>query len=71
MALLALILGLALSLRLLGIGQGLPHVVGPDEGFEIHRALKLGMGEIDLDRSAKGGFFYLGVGAMLYTNKRE
>ena len=53
------ILAVGLLLRLAGIGQGLPYVVGPDEGFEIHRALKLGLGEIDLDRVSKGGFFYL------------
>ncbi len=57
--LLALLLLVAGSLRVLGLDHGLPHVVGVDEGFEIHRALRLGLGEIDLERVAKGGFFYL------------
>ncbi len=57
--LVVLTLAFALSVRLIGIGHGLPRVVGADEGFEIHRALKLGMGEVDLERVGKGGFFYL------------
>lgn len=56
---LGLIVFAALALRLFAIGHGLPFVVGPDEGFEIHRALKLGLGEFDFSRIAKGGFFYL------------
>ncbi len=58
-AVLISILLLAALLRLLGLDNGLPHVVGVDEGFEVHRALRLGAGELDLDRSGKGGFFYL------------
>ena len=57
--LLLAVVALGAALRFYGLGSGLPHVVGPDEGFEIHRALKLGAGEIDLERTAKGGFFYL------------
>jgi hypothetical protein len=53
------ILLLAALLRLLSIDHGLPHVVGVDEGFEVHRALRLGAGEFDFDRDGKGGFFYL------------
>ncbi len=59
LAVLVSILVLSGLLRLAGIGSGLPHVVGVDEGFEVHRALKLGAGEIDFERDAKGGFFYL------------
>ncbi len=58
-AVLISILALAALLRFLSLGSGLPHVVGVDEGFEVHRALRLGAGEIDLERDAKGGFFYL------------
>ena len=53
------ILLLAALLRLLAIDHGLPYVVGVDEGFEVHRALRLGAGEFDFDRDGKGGFFYL------------
>lgn len=56
--LVSILLGAAL-LRFLGLDNGLPHVVGVDEGFEVHRALRLGAGEFDLQRDAKGGFFYL------------
>ena len=57
--LVALVIAIAFLLRFVAIGQGLPWVVGADEGFEIHRALELGRGVIDLERTAKGGFFYL------------
>jgi len=53
------ILILALALRTVGLGNGLPFVVGADESFEVHRALALGVGEIDPLRFSKGGFFYL------------
>ncbi len=58
-AVLLSILLLAALLRLLGLDHGLPHVVGADEGFEVHRALSLGAGEFNLERAGKGGFFYL------------
>ena len=48
-----------LLLRIFSLDHGLPWVVGPDEGFEIHRALKLGLGQIDLERAGKGGLYYL------------
>jgi hypothetical protein len=53
------LLALGLALRLTEIGHGLPWIVGPDEGFEIHRALRLGQGSVDLERVHKGGYFYL------------
>ncbi len=58
-AVLISILLLGALLRLLGLDGGLPHVVGVDEGFEVHRALRLGAGEFDFERDGKGGFFYL------------
>ena len=58
-AVLLSILAAALLLRCYGLDHGLPDVVGVDEGFEIHRALRLGAGEFDFDRNGKGGFFYL------------
>jgi len=58
-ALVAMVIAIAFLLRFVAIGHGLPWVVGADEGFEIHRALELGRGVADLERTAKGGFFYL------------
>lgn len=48
-----------LAIRLWGIQFGLPHVYHPDEGFEIYRALRLGMGGFDLDRTGKGGLYFI------------
>lgn len=48
-----------LFLRMFTLDHGLPWVVGVDEGFEINRALKLAMGEMDLERAGKGGLYYL------------
>jgi len=47
---------LALTLRLLAVGYGLPHIYSTDEGFEVHRALKLGAGAFEFHRVSKGGF---------------
>jgi hypothetical protein len=49
----------ALGLRLWGIAFGLPHVYHHDEGFEIYRAIRLGMGGFDLDRTGKGGLYFI------------
>jgi hypothetical protein len=54
-----LVLGVALGLRLWGTDFGLPHVYHPDEGFEVYRALRLGMGGYDFERVAKGGYYLL------------
>jgi len=56
---LAAILGIALALRLWGIFFGLPYVYHPDEGFEVHRAVRLGMGGFDWERVSKGGYYLL------------
>lgn len=56
---LTLILLGSAALYFTGLGHGLPHLVGTDEGFEIHRALRLGQGEFVFDRVWKGGFFYV------------
>ncbi len=53
------ILFVALALRLWGAFFGLPHVYHPDEGFEVYRALRLGMGGFDFERVAKGGYYLL------------
>lgn len=53
------VLAVALGLRLWGVYFGLPHVYHPDEGFEVYRALRLGMGGYDFDRVAKGGYYLL------------
>jgi hypothetical protein len=54
-----LILAGALTLRLWGIGFGLPHQYHPDEAHEVVRALQLGAGSFNFERVAKGGYFYL------------
>jgi len=56
---LAFILLTALYLRLWGGFFGLPHIYHTDEGFEVYRAVRLGMGEYDLTRQGKGGYYYL------------
>ena len=53
------ILLVGILLRIFSLDHGLPWVVGTDEGFEIHRALKLGLGQIDFERTSKGGLYYL------------
>ncbi|NNE44572.1 MAG: phospholipid carrier-dependent glycosyltransferase [Gemmatimonadetes bacterium] len=53
------LLVVALGLRLWGSWFGLPHVFHADEGFEVYRAVRLGMGGFDFDRVAKGGYYYL------------
>ena len=58
-ALLAIALAVALTLRCAGAFFGLPHVYHPDEGFEVYRALRLGMGGFDFERVAKGGYYLL------------
>jgi 4-amino-4-deoxy-L-arabinose transferase-like glycosyltransferase len=53
-------LGIALGLRVWGIGYALPYDFGyMDEVHEILRAFKLGMGEYDWEGAAKGGLYYL------------
>lgn len=58
-AALALVSVLGLALRLQGITYGLPEVYHLDEHFEVYRALGLGMGQFNFDRTGKGGYFYL------------
>jgi hypothetical protein len=54
-----LLLGLALLIRLWGIGYGLPFVYWTDEYHEVMRALELGAGNFNLSRTGKGGFYFL------------
>jgi len=56
--LLLAILALALGLRVWGIGFGLPYDLTYDEGKEVHRAFKLGVGEYYWG-FGKGGLYYL------------
>ena len=53
------ILLLAFMLRIWGIGFGLPYIYSTDEWFEVKRALKLGAGLFEFERTGKGGYFYL------------
>ncbi len=46
----------ALALRLAGAFFGLPHVFHPDEGAQIYRALRLGIGDGGLDAAPAGGY---------------
>jgi Dolichyl-phosphate-mannose-protein mannosyltransferase len=50
---------LALGLRMWGVSFGLPHVLHPDENFEVYRALAMGAGHFDFDRISKSGYFYI------------
>ena len=59
LTLLGVILFVALLMRLWGGSFGLPHIYHSDEGFEVYRALRLGTGEMDVDRIAKGGYYLL------------
>jgi hypothetical protein len=56
---LAGVLGVALVLRLWGIDYGLPYVYWTDEYHEVMRAMELGAGGFNLDRTGKGGFYLL------------
>lgn len=56
---LSIILVLAFALRVWGIWFGLPYIYHGDEGFEVRRALQLGTGSFNFDRTAKGGYFYV------------
>jgi hypothetical protein len=53
------VIGLALLIRLWGIGYGLPFVYWTDEYHEVMRALELGSGGFNLSRTGKGGFYIL------------
>ncbi|MBA3562427.1 MAG: glycosyltransferase family 39 protein [Gammaproteobacteria bacterium] len=56
---LALILAAAFGLRLWGIWFGLPFSYRADEYHEVFRALELGSGSFNLERTGKGGYFYV------------
>ena len=59
LALLAGVLAAAFGLRIWGAYFGLPHVYNADEGFEVYRAVRLGMGGLDFERVGKGGYYFL------------
>ena len=50
---------IAFALRIWGIWFGFPYLYQSDEPNEVLRALRLGMGDFDFSRTAKGGYFYL------------
>ena len=54
-----IVIALAFSIRIWGIGFGLPEIYSTDEWFEVKRALKLGALSFDFDRVAKGWLYYL------------
>ncbi len=53
------ILVIAVVLRLWGIDYGLPYVYWTDEYHEVMRAMELGAGGFNLERTGKGGFYLL------------
>lgn len=53
------VLAIAFALRLWGVNWGLPLLFHNDEGNEVLRALRLGVGDFEFQRVAKGGYFYL------------
>lgn len=58
-ALLLLIVAVGLALRLWGIDFGLPYSYANDEYHEVMRALELGSGRMNLERTGKGGFYFV------------
>lgn len=56
---LGIILGVAFVLRLWGIWFGLPFSYRADEYHEVFRALELGTGNFNFERTTKGGYFYV------------
>jgi 4-amino-4-deoxy-L-arabinose transferase-like glycosyltransferase len=56
---LAAILLIAFLLRVWGIWFGLPFSFRADEYHEVFRALELGSGGFNLERTGKGGYFYI------------
>ena len=56
---LAFIFLVAVGLRLWGIWFGLPFSFHPDEHHEVFRALELGSGAFNFERTGKGGYFYV------------
>ncbi len=59
LAVLGAVLLTALTVRLWGAFFGLPHIYHLDEGFEVYRAVRLGMGGFDMERWPKGGYYFL------------
>ena len=57
--LLLAILAIAVVLRLWGINYGLPFLYVTDEYHEVMRAMQLGAGSFNMDRTGKGGLYYL------------
>lgn len=58
-AVLAGVLVAAFAVRIYGIWFGLPYLFHIDEGFEVRRALQLGAGSFNFERTGKGLYFYL------------
>jgi 4-amino-4-deoxy-L-arabinose transferase-like glycosyltransferase len=56
---LLLVLGLACVFRLWGTWYGLPFSYYDDEYHEVMRALELGTGGFNFERTGKGGFYFL------------
>ncbi len=57
--LMALVVAAAFLLRVWGIWFGLPFSYRADEYHEVFRALELGTGNFNFERTGKGGYFYI------------
>jgi hypothetical protein len=53
------LLGAALLVRLWGTWHGLPYSYISDEYHEVMRALQLGAGSFNFERTGKGGFYFV------------
>lgn len=58
-ALVAIIVGVAFLLRLWAVWFGLPFSFRADEYHEVFRALELGSGSFNFERTGKGGYYFL------------
>lgn len=52
-----LIIFIAICLRIIGVGYGLPNLFVQDEYHEVMRALELANGNFNFDRTGKGGLY--------------
>lgn len=53
------VIAIAVLLRLVGINYGLPNLFITDEYHEVMRALELGSGEFNFERTSKGGLYFI------------
>lgn len=54
-----IIMSVAIFLRMTGVGYGLPNLFVQDEYHEVMRALELANGNFNIDRTGKGGLYFI------------